>query len=118
MRCGQWLERNTVGRLPLYGVLKTLTARLVEIGEGGSAFKPALLVGGDGQREFAYMTEDHGDGFATVMLPEAPTPFSGRIKIVPMKQLVMLDASLGDLTKVLSHWGMGAHALVSARARQ
>ena len=114
--CGQWLERNTVGRLPLYGVLKNLTARLTEIGEGGSAFKPALLVREDGQRELAYMVEDHADGFATIMVPEAPTPFSGRIRIVPMKQLVMLDASLGDLTRVLSHWGTGARALVSARA--
>ena len=115
-RCGQWLERNTVGRLPLYGVLKNLTARLIEIGDGGSAFKPALLVREDGQRELAYMVEDHGDGFATIMVPEAPTPFSGQIRIVPMKQLVMLNASLGDLTRVLSHWGSGAHALVSARA--
>jgi uncharacterized membrane protein len=113
-RCGSWLERNTVGRIPLYGVLKSLTAKLIEIGEG-SGFKPVMLVSSEGYKEFAYLIEVHGDGFATIMVPWAPTPLSGSVKIVPMKQLEMLDASLGDVTKVLSHWGTGAHALTAAR---
>ncbi len=115
-RCVSWLERNTVGRIPLYGVLKSLAATLIEIGEG-SSFKPAMLVSDDGQKEFAYLIEDHGDGYATIMLPWAPTPLSGSVKIVPMKRLAMLDASLGDVTRVLSHWGAGAHALTAARNR-
>jgi len=115
--CGGWLERNTVGRIPLYGVLKTLAAKLVEIGED-SGFKPVMLVSGEGHKEFAYLIEEHGDGFATIMLPWAPTPLSGSVKIVPMNQLEMLDASLGDVTKVLSHWGTGAHALINPSARK
>ena len=114
-RFGGFIERNTVGRIPLYGVLKGLAARLIEIGEG-SAFKPAMLVSPDGHREFSYLIEDHGDGNATVMLPWAPTPLSGSVKIVPMKQVELLDASLGDLTRVLSHWGVGARELIK-RAR-
>jgi len=114
---GRWLERNTVGRLSLYAVLKNISTRLIEIGEGDSHFRPALLDSGNGQRELAYVVEDHGDGFATIMLPRAPTPFSGEIKIVPVTQLVMIDAKLGDLTKVVSQWGMGAHALLARRAR-
>lgn len=114
--CGRWLERNTVGRIPLYGVLKSLAAKLIEIGEG-SGFKPVMLLSGEGQKEFAYLIEEHGDGFATIMLPWAPTPLSGSVKIVAMNQLEMLDASLGDVTKVLSHWGTGAHALITPRER-
>jgi len=113
---GKWLERNTIGRLPLYGVLTGLAARLVEIGEG-SAFKPALRVSGDGQREFAYLIEDHGDGNATIMLPWAPTPLSGSVMIVPMSQLTMLDASLGEVTRVMGQWGAGAHKLMSRPAK-
>ena len=115
-RFGKWLERNTVGRIPLYGVLKGLAARLVEIGEG-SAFKPAALVSADGHREFSYLIEDHGDGNATIMLPWAPTPLSGSVKIVPMQQVQVLDTSLGDLTRVLSHWGVGAHELIRRAQR-
>ena len=110
-RSGKWLERNTVGRLPVYGVLKGLAAHLIEIGES-SAFKPALLLSADGQREFAYLIEEHGDGNATIMVPRAPTPFSGSVRMVPMARLEMLNASLGDLTRVLSHWGVGAHELI------
>jgi uncharacterized membrane protein len=113
---GRWIERNTVGRIPLYGVLKGLAARLIEIGEG-SAFKPAMLVSSDGQQEFAYLIEDHGNGNATIMLPWAPTPLSGSVKIVRMEQVKLLDTSLGELTKVLSHWGVGARLLVAKRGR-
>ena len=34
-----------------------------------------------------------------------------------MTELVMIEAKLGDLTKVVSQWGMGAHALLARRAR-
>lgn len=115
-RFGAWIERTTIGRIPLYGVLKGLAARLIEIGEGGT-FKPALLVSADGQREFAYLIEEHGDGNATIMVPRAPTPLSGSVRMVPMAQLEILNASLGDLTRVLSHWGVGAHDLIG-RARR
>ena len=115
-RFGRWMERNTVGRLPLYGVLKGLAARLIAIDEG-SAFKPAMLVSADGQREFSYVIEDHGDGNATIMLPWAPTPLAGSVKIVPMQQVEVLDASLGDVTRVLSHWGVGTQELI-ARTRR
>ncbi|UCF74843.1 MAG: hypothetical protein JSU71_11320 [Betaproteobacteria bacterium] len=115
-RLGQWIERNTLGRLALYGVLKGLAARLVEIGEG-STFKPAMLVSGDGQREFAYLIEDHGDGRVTIMLPWAPTPLSGSVKIVRKEQIELLDATLGDVTRVLSHWGVGARSLLRPGAR-
>ena len=110
-RVGNWLEHNTIGRIPLYGVLKGLASRIFGIDEG-EAFKPAMLVSTDGQREFAYLIEDHGNGVATIMLPWAPTPLSGRIKIVPMSQLEPLDASLSDLTQVLGQWGAGASQLI------
>jgi len=115
-RVGRWLERNTVGRIPLYGVLKGLAGRMIEIGEGGT-FRPALLVASDAQREFAYLIEEHGDGNATVMVPRAPTPLAGTVKIVSMKQVQTLDASLSDLIDVLSHWGAGSHELIR-RARR
>lgn len=115
--CGHWLERNTVGRIPLYGVVKGLTDRLADMAEG-AAFRPALFDMGDAQRQFAYLIEDHGDGLATIMLPHAPSPLSGVVKIAPMARLTMLDASLGDVTKVLSHWGNGAQGLMAPRHRR
>ena len=74
-RVGQWLERNTLRRLPMYGALKGLIARFAETEESG-AFRPALLAAGAGQRDLTYVIEDHGDGQMTVMLPWAPTPLA------------------------------------------
>jgi uncharacterized membrane protein len=110
-RLVHWLERNTVGRVPLYAALKGLTTRLAEMDEG-QVFKPALLVSGNGEREFAYLIEDHGDGQCTVMLPWSPTPLAGSVKLVRRDDVELLNASLGDVTRVLSHWGVGAAALL------
>lgn len=109
---GRWLEDNTIGRLPLYRAIKSLTSRFAALEEDGK-FKPALIHGPMEQREFAYLMEDLGNGFASVMLPRSPTPMAGSIKIVPMTQVEILDVSLGDLTAVISHWGVGSRELLA-----
>ena len=69
-RFGKWTEGKTVGRLPAYNFLKSLVTGL--LGEEDTArFKPAMLVSKEGQREFAYVVEDHGNGNLTVLLPWA-----------------------------------------------
>jgi uncharacterized membrane protein len=115
-RFGAWLQARTLDRVPLYRVLKGLGARLGEI-EKGTLFRPTMLLCADGSREFAYLIEEHADGQATILLPRAPTPLSGRVKIVMRAQLQPLDASLGDLTRVLSHWGAGAEALLKSERK-
>jgi uncharacterized membrane protein len=110
-RFGNWLERNTIGRLPLYRVVKSLTSRFTTMGNDGR-FRPALVRGPNGQREFGYLMEDLDDGFAVVMLPRAPTPMSGSIRLVPVADVEELDVSLADLTAVISHWGLGSKALM------
>jgi uncharacterized membrane protein len=108
---GRWLERNTIGHLPLYRAVKSLTSRFAAMDDRGK-FKPALVHGPQDQREFAYLMEDLGDGFVAVMLPRAPTPMTGSIKLVPVSQVQILDVSLGELTAVISHWGLGSKALM------
>jgi uncharacterized membrane protein len=110
-KAGHWLEDLTIGRLPFYQAIKSLTSRFAAMGESGR-FKPALILGPDEHREFAYLMEDLGNGFAVVMLPRAPTPMAGKIKLVPVEQVQELNASLGELTTVISHWGVGASELM------
>ena len=106
-RLGNWIDRNVLGRLPIYTALKSLTKAFGEAGEGG-AFRPALLGSSDGVRELIYVVEDHGDGQLTILVPWAPTAFSGFVKIVARDQVEMLDTNLGEASRVLSHWGVGA----------
>jgi uncharacterized membrane protein len=106
-RLGLWLEGQTIGRLPLYQAIKSLTSRF-SAAEADGRFQPALLLGPNDQRELAFLMEDLGDGFATVMIPRSPTPIAGTIKVVPVSQIEVLDVSLGDFTAVISHWGVGS----------
>lgn len=113
-RLGNWLERIILGRLPAYNAIKSLTKGFAGSQEE-SSFKPALLKSDDGNKEFAYIVEDHGDGNLTVMLPWAPTPFAGSVKIVPQDRVEPLTVGMGQLTETLSHWGIGAKDLLSKK---
>ena len=110
-RLGDWIERNVLGRLPAYGALKSLTSAFREAGEG-SAFRPALLMCSENARELIYVVEDHGDGQLTVLVPWAPTAFSGFVKIVGKDQVEMLDTNLGEASRVLSQWGVGVREIL------
>ena len=109
-RLGDWIEHTVLGRLPAYAVLKRLTKGFAK--EEASAFKPGMLISAEGWKEIAYVIEDHGDGHLTVLVPWAPTAFSGAVKVVDRDRVEMLDANLGDVSKVLSLWGMGTQDLM------
>ena len=110
-RMGGWIEQNALGRLPAYSALKGLTKGFVGEKEG-EAFRPALLSSPDGERELAYVIEDHGDGQLTLLLPWSPTAFAGSVKIVNQDRVELLDTNLGEFTKVLGHWGVGVRDLL------
>ena len=110
-RCGRWVELQVLLPLPGYRALKGLTRSFANTTDA-DGFKPALLHSAPGERELAYLVEDHGDGFVTVLLPWAPTPLAGSVKIVRKEQIELLPKSLADMTRVLSHWGFGVRELL------
>ena len=109
-RLGGWIERTVLSRLPAYTVLKRLTMGFAK--EEAAAFKPGLLISAEGWKDIVYVIEDHGDRQLTVLVPWAPTAFSGSVKVVDRDRVEMLDANLGDVSKVLSLWGMGTQDLM------
>ena len=110
-RLGLWIEQAVLSRLPLYKAVKSLTRGLVGAKED-TTFRSAVLDSPDGIREIVYVIEDHGDGQMTVLVPWAPASFAGSVKIVSSDRIEMLEASLGDTSRVLSHWGVGARELL------
>jgi uncharacterized membrane protein len=109
-----WIERTVLGRLPLYSAVKSLARGLVGAKED-TAFRSALLHSPDGEREIVYVIEEHGDGQMTVLVPWAPASFAGSVKIVGSDRIEMLEASVGDASRVLSHWGVGARELLGEK---
>ena len=111
---GRWVERTFFDRLPGYNALKSLTTGFAETGKKG-AFRAAVMTSSDGERELVYVIEDHADGQMTVLLPWAPSAFAGSVKIVDRKRIKILDANLGDVSRVLSHWGIGTRDLLVSK---
>ena len=110
-RLGRRIENSVLGKLPMYSAIRRLTRGLAGA-DSTDRFRPALLISTGSQREIVYVIEDHGDGQMTILVPWAPTPFAGSVKIVDSNQIEMLDAELSDVTRVLSHWGVGMSELI------
>ena len=110
-RFGLWIERSMLGHLPMYNAVKSLSRGLMGAKEEG-VFRPAVLNSPDGSREIVYMIEDHGDGQVTILIPWAPASFAGPVKIMDSDRIEVLDASLGDTSRVLSQWGVGVRDLL------
>jgi uncharacterized membrane protein len=113
-RFGQWIEDATLKRLPIYRALKRLIRSFAGT-EAGETFMPAMLEIDPGIQEIVYLVEETEDGLAAVLVPRAPTGFSGPVKIVDRKRLTLLDTNIGDLSRALSHWGVGAAALAARK---
>ena len=107
-RLGRWIEGKTIDRLPLYKAVKHLAGGFA----GGESFQPALLKNSETECEIVYVIEDHGNGQTTVLIPWAPTSFAGSVKIVARDRIEILDASLGEVSRVLSQWGVGVRDLL------
>jgi uncharacterized membrane protein len=112
-RAGNWIERTTLMRLPLYNAVKRLSQGLTGAGTG-RAFKSGLLHGKDGTSELVYIIEEHADGKLTLLLPLAPAGFTGAVKIVPGEQVTRLNANVGEASEVIAHWGVGMSDLLKS----
>jgi uncharacterized membrane protein len=112
-RLDNWIQEKTLEKLPLYRFVKSMVAGLLGA-EKSASFKPGLFDAGNGTKEIVYVIEDLGDGTLTALFPYAPTGFAGPIKIVPQASVESVDASLGDVSLVLNHMGLGVGRLLKS----
>ena len=85
-------------------------------GEYKGGFRAAMLNNQDGSQQFVYLVEQ-GASYSSVLIPNAPTGFSGPLKLVPNERVTLIDASIGEVSAVLSQWGNGALALTPRHNR-
>lgn len=118
-----YIESNTIGRLALYRSIKQLASGIFsdnnsvnENGEYNGGFRAAMLKNQDDSHQFAYLIEQDDD-YSCVLIPHAPTGFAGPLKLVSNEKVTLIDASIGDVSAVLSQWGNGALALTPQHTR-
>jgi hypothetical protein len=78
----------------------------------------AMLEIDSGIQEIVYLVEETDDGLAAVLVPHAPTGFSGPVKIVDRKRLALLDTKIVDLSRALSHRGVGTVSLAACKLKE
>ncbi len=111
---GDWIERKSLGKLPIYIAVKRLSQGLIGAKQDG-VFKPALLHSENGDREIVYLIEEDGKGQVTILVPWAPASFAGSLKILSRDRIELLDSNLGDTSRVLGHWGVGTFDLLKTK---
>jgi uncharacterized membrane protein len=112
---GRFMERLVLNPIPGYTVFKTLTHSLGGLDQT-SAFAPCLMDGGDGVREPVLAVEEHDGGNVTVLVPIAPTPTVGTLRVVPRTRLERLDVPLMQFMECYFHFGSGIKDLMAGKA--
>jgi len=108
-------ERTEValfGRLPGYGLIKSLTQRLAGDSEE-SAWTPALVELEDALVP-AFIIETLDDGRFTVFVPSVPTPLAGAVYVLTPARVHILDVPFTQAIRSVSRWGSGSGDLVAA----
>ncbi|MCX2980224.1 hypothetical protein EYC98_05000 [Halieaceae bacterium IMCC14734] len=111
-KLGRWLESATLGKLPIYRAIKQLSTGLIGV-EGGAGFKGGLWQHDDGSCDIVYIIETLSDDRVVILVPFAPASFTGSVKVVAAAFVQELDASAGEVSKVIANWGVGATEMLA-----
>jgi uncharacterized membrane protein len=106
------MEVALFGRLPGYGLLRSLTQRLAGDSDE-STWMPALIEIEDALVP-AFIIEALDDGRFTVFVPSVPTPLAGAVYVLSPERVHMLDVPFTQAVKSISRWGSGSRELVAA----
>ena len=106
------MEMAFFGRLPGYGLLRSLTQRLAGDSDE-SAWMPALVEIEDALVP-AFIIEELDDGRFTVFVPSVPTPLAGAVYVLRPERVHILDVPFTQAVRSISRWGSGSRDLVAA----
>jgi uncharacterized membrane protein len=106
------MEVALFGRLPGYGLIKSLTQRLSGASEE-TAWTPALIELEDALVP-AFIIETLDDGRLTVFVPSVPTPLAGAVYVLSADRVHILDVPFTQAIRSISRWGSGSSDLVAA----
>lgn len=118
VRVGQQIESKILTKIPLYQLVKTASGTISPSSRQGKDLKPAVLEFPDKTSGIVVIIQDHGNGYVTIFIPNAPMVTTGIVRYVEKSRLTLLDASLMEVADVISQWGHGAGKLFDAEKMQ
>lgn len=100
------LEDKLLGRIPAYGLIKSMSAGLV--GDEQVTRHPVVIVDFDDARQLAIkMGETAGGGEVIVFVPDSPTPQTGSVLIVEARRVKLTNIPVSKAFVALSSRGAG-----------
>ena len=110
------LEVVFFGKLPGYGLIRSLTQRMA--GDGSeTAWMPALIELEDALVP-GFVIEPLDDGRFTVFVPSVPTPLAGAVYVLKAERVHLLDVPFTQAVRSISRWGSGSRELVAAMRKE
>lgn len=109
-RFGRWFEAKVLNRFPPYVVIKSLSARLAGK-EKDTQLQPAMMTVAPETRMIVAVVEELPGGYASVLVPLAPTPGLGFLQIVKEDKLERLECSMADALGWILNWGADTKSL-------
>jgi uncharacterized membrane protein len=61
----------------------------------------------------AFVVEELADGRCVVFVPAVPNPMQGAVYILTRERVHLIDASVRQVARCVSHWGVGLEELVN-----
>ncbi len=99
-------------RFPFLGFMRSFEQVLLE----GSADKPVKAALAEIEEALvpAFVVEELADGRYVVFVPAVPSPFQGALYILAPERVHLVDATVGQVVRCVTNWGVGSAALVRA----
>ena len=110
------MEVAFFGRLPGYGLIRSLTQRLAGDSDE-NAWMPALVEIEEALVP-AFIIEALDDGRFTVFVPSVPTPLAGAVYVLRPERVHILDIPFTQAIRSISRWGSGSKDLVAAMRQE
>lgn len=109
-RAFNWLERNTVQRVPGYQPVKEIVSYLGKRDQNPFA-RPVLVSVGDDIRLTGFLADEGAEG-PTIFVPTGPNPTTGLILHVSPSQVQRLAIPGSDVLKTVIACGAGSQRLL------
>ena len=112
-RIDGWLD----DKVPMYGVIRSITAHFAGIDE--AQLTPAEIdLYGNTTRVLGFVIEQLPDGRQCVYVPDSPILTVGRTYIVEEHQITRLQGAARAAMDAVTQWGAGTRQLYSESARK
>ncbi len=101
-----WIENSLLNAIPQYQMIKSMVEGYAAI-ENAEGLRP-LLVSIEGGWQVGYLLEEIQEGWVSVFVPQAPTPTSGNVMLLPSERVRELDMPIGEAMLLVKRLGFGA----------